>query len=233
MLKVDELHAFYDKSHILQGVSLEVRQGEIVTLLGRNGAGKTTTLSSIAGLIRNKRGSVIFDGKPLQDEAPHCVSRAGISLVPEHRGIFKLLTVEENLGIAVRKRSRWSLPDVYRMFPRLAERKRNAGGNLSGGEQQMLAIARALLNAPELLLLDEPTEGLAPVIVDVLRDVVINVRERGVPVLLVEQNLQFCMALADRHYVLEQGRIVWSGTRDEFAQANDVRDRYLALGAAH
>ena len=136
------------------------------------------------------------------------------------------------MAIAIRKGSRWSLPDVYRMFPRLAERRRNSGSELSGGEQQMLSIARALLNAPDLLLLDEPAEGLAPVIVDVLRDVVEQVRARGVVVLLVEQNLRFCMALADRHYIIEQGRIAWQGNAEQFAGAQDVQDRFLALGGS-
>lgn len=233
MLHVLDLHAFYGKSHILQGVSLDVNEGEIVSLLGRNGAGKTTTLSSIAGLIRNKRGQVQLQGRALHDEPAHIVSRAGLCLVPEHRGIFKQLSVEENLGIAIRKGSRWTLTEVFEMFPRLAERRRNGGAALSGGEQQMLAIARALLNGPKVLLLDEPTEGLAPVIVDALRTVVSSVRDRGVPVLLVEQNLQFCTALADRHYVLEQGRIAWHGSREDFARADDVRDRFLALGGVH
>ncbi len=232
MLKVDDLHAFYGKAHILQGISLEVQEGEIVTLLGRNGAGKTTTLSCIAGLLRNKKGQIVLRGKCLQDEPSFRVNRAGVSFVPEHRGIFRLLSVEENLAIAIRKGSRWSLPDVYRMFPRLAERRRNSGSELSGGEQQMLSIARALLNAPDLLLLDEPAEGLAPVIVDVLRDVVEQVRARGVAVLLVEQNLRFCMALADRHYIIEQGRIAWQGNAEQFAGAQDVQDRFLALGGS-
>jgi branched-chain amino acid transport system ATP-binding protein len=160
----------------------------------------------------------------------HLVSRAGIGLVLEHRGIFKLLSVEENLAIAFRKESRWDIAAVYQLFPRLAERRRNGGGALSGGEQQMLAIARALVNAPQLLLLDEPTEGLAPVIVDELRAAVAAIRDRGVPVLLVEQNLAFCLALADQSYIIEQGRIVHHARRAEFAATADVRERYLTLG---
>jgi len=230
MLEVEALHAFYGKSHILQGVSLVVGDGEIVALLGRNGAGKTTTLSSIAGLIQSKNGAIRFAGRPLQDLPAHHVSRAGIALVPEHRGIFKLLTVEENLEIAARKGSRWDMKAVYGLFPRLAERRRNGGGALSGGEQQMLAIARALVNAPKLLLLDEPTEGLAPVIVDELRSAVAAIRDAGVPVLLVEQNLAFCLALADQSYIIEQGRIVHHARRGEFAATEDVRERYLTLG---
>jgi branched-chain amino acid transport system ATP-binding protein len=230
MLDVADLHAFYGKSHILQGISFQVPAGEIVALLGRNGAGKTTTLSCIAGLIGAKRGKIRFAGQEIQEMPAHRVSRAGICLVPEHRGIFKLLTVEENLAIAARKESRWDVATVYRMFPRLAERRRNSGATLSGGEQQMLAIARALVNAPRLLLLDEPTEGLAPVIVEELQAAIGAIREREVPVLLVEQNLAFCLALADRSYILEQGRFVHHDMREEFDATREVRERYLTLG---
>jgi branched-chain amino acid transport system ATP-binding protein len=230
MLDVADLHAFYGKSHILHGISFQVPAGEIVALLGRNGAGKTTTLSCIAGLIGAKRGKIRFAGQEIQEMPAHRVSRAGICLVPEHRGIFKLLTVEENLAIAARKESRWDVATVYRMFPRLAERRRNSGATLSGGEQQMLAIARALVNAPRLLLLDEPTEGLAPVIVEELQAAIGAIREREVPVLLVEQNLAFCLALADRSYILEQGRFVHHDMREEFDATREVRERYLTLG---
>jgi branched-chain amino acid transport system ATP-binding protein len=230
MLDVANLHAFYGKSHILQGISLHVARGEIVALLGRNGAGKTTTLSSIAGLIETKSGEIQFDGRAIHALPAHRVSRAGICLVPEHRGIFKLLTVEENLAIAARKGSRWDLAAVFRMFPRLAERRRNSGSALSGGEQQMLAIARALVNAPRLLLLDEPTEGLAPIIVEELQAAIATIREREVPVLLVEQNLEFCLALADRSYIIEQGHIVHHDARIEFSATQNVRERYLTLG---
>ena len=206
MLNVDSIHAYYDKSHVLEGVSLKVEAGELVTLLGRNGAGKTTTLRSILGIVRPRQGQISFNGQPLVGREIFDIARLGIALVPEHRGIFRQLSVEENLKIAVRKTSRWQLEDVYSMFPRLKERRRNGGFALSGGEQQMLAIARALLNGPKLLILDEPTEGLAPVIVDELVKILRRIKDEGLSILLVEQNLMVCDALADRHYVLEQGR---------------------------
>lgn len=229
MLKVEQLHAYYGKSHILQGVSLRVEKGEIVGLLGRNGAGKTTTLSAIAGLMRGSRGTVQLDGEALLALPAYQVAQRGICLVPEHRGIFKTLSVLENLQIAQRPGSPWQVADIFRLFPRLSERQRNGGAQLSGGEQQMLAIARALLNHPRVLLLDEPTEGLAPVIVDELRDVVRAVRDAGVPVLLVEQNLHFCMDLADRHYILEQGAIAQEIARDSFDAQRAIYERYLSV----
>ena len=230
MLTLDQVHAYYGKSHVLEGVSLEVRPGELVTLLGRNGAGKTTTLKSIAGMVETK-GTISFDGTAITGRPSHDIARRGVALVQEHRGIFGMLSVEESLKISVRKGSRWSLDDVYAMFPRLKERRRNGGKALSGGEQQMLAIARALVNAPRILLLDEPTEGLAPVIVDEIVRILGRIRESGVPVLLVEQNLAVCEKLADRHYVLEQGRIVYAGSNADFRADRSVRDRYLALDA--
>ena len=228
-LQVERLHAYYGKSHILQGVTLHVDAGEIVGLLGRNGAGKTTTLSAIAGLMRGSTGQVQLGAESLLSMPAYRVAQRGICLVPEHRGIFKTLSVLENLQIAQRPASKWQLADIFRMFPRLSERQRNGGAALSGGEQQMLAIARALLNDPRVLLLDEPTEGLAPVIVDELRDVVRQVRDAGVPVLLVEQNLDFCMDLADRHYILEQGAIVHEIARPSFGTQRAVYERYLSV----
>lgn len=230
LLEVETIHSYYGKSHVLEGVSLSVAAGELVTLLGRNGAGKTTTLRSIAGVVRPKSGSVKFDGEEMIGREIYRIARAGIALVPEHRGIFALLTVEENLRIAVRE-GWWKLTDVYDLFPRLYERRRNGGNALSGGEQQMLAIGRALLNNPKLLILDEPTEGLAPVIVDEIVRVLIDIKRTGMSVLLVEQNLSVCEKLADRHYVLEQGRIAYSGSAADFAADRSVRDRYLALSA--
>ncbi|MEH6825442.1 MAG: ABC transporter ATP-binding protein [Motiliproteus sp.] len=231
MLELNNIHSYYDKSHVLEGVSMTVAPGELVTLLGRNGAGKTTTLRSIMGIVAPREGTVQFEGQEMVGRESFQIARAGISLVPEHRGIFGLLSVEENLAIAVRKGGRWSLADVYLMFPRLYERRRNGGNALSGGEQQMLAIARALVNNPKILLLDEPTEGLAPIIVDEIVKILDAIRKAGVSVLLVEQNLAVCEKLADRHYVLEQGRVVYSGTAKEFATDQAVRDRYLALSA--
>ena len=231
MLTVDTIHSYYDKSHVLEGVSLQVNPGELVTLLGRNGAGKTTTLRSILGIICPRQGQVRFNGQDMVGRKVFEIAREGLALVPEHRGIFRLLSVEENLRIAQRKSSRWQLEDVYAMFPRLKERRKNAGHALSGGEQQMLAIARALVNAPKLLILDEPTEGLAPVIVDELVKILRTIKEDGLPVLLVEQNLKVCDALADRHYVLEQGRVVYEGSAAAFRADPTIKNRYLALSA--
>ncbi|MNJ43948.1 High-affinity branched-chain amino acid transport ATP-binding protein LivF [compost metagenome] len=231
MLNVDNIHSYYDKSHVLEGVSLSVGDGELVTLLGRNGAGKTTTLRSILGIVRPRQGQIHFKGQPLVGREIFEIARQGIALVPEHRGIFRLLSVEENLKIAARKDSRWQLADVYAMFPRLKERRNNNGFALSGGEQQMLAIARALLNDPKLLILDEPTEGLAPVIVDELVKILRRIKEEGLSILLVEQNLMVCDALADRHYVLEQGRVAYQGSAAQFRADPSIKNRYLALSA--
>lgn len=231
MLRINDIHSQYGKSLVLQGVSLTVNDGELVTLLGRNGAGKTTTLRSIVGIVTPTRGDILFHDESVIGLETFEIARKGINLVPEHRGIFRMLSVDENLRIAVREGSRWSLDDVYGLFPRLWERRRNGGNALSGGEQQMLAIARALVNGPQILLLDEPTEGLAPVIVDELVRILREIKRSGVPVLLVEQNLAVCRKLADRHYVLEQGRIVYHGTAAEFDADPSVRNRYLALSA--
>ncbi|OII57131.1 ABC transporter ATP-binding protein [Pseudomonas putida] len=231
MLNVDSIHSYYDKSHVLEGVSLKVEAGELVTLLGRNGAGKTTTLRSILGIVRPRQGQISFNGQQLVGREIFDIARLGIALVPEHRGIFRQLSVEENLRIAVRKDSRWQLEDVYSMFPRLKERRRNGGFALSGGEQQMLAIARALLNDPKLLILDEPTEGLAPVIVDELVRILRRIKDEGLSILLVEQNLMVCDALADRHYVLEQGRVAYQGSAAQFREDPSIKNRYLALSA--
>ncbi|CAN7244899.1 MULTISPECIES: ABC transporter ATP-binding protein [Acidovorax] len=232
ILDVDNLHAHYGKSHVLQGVCFTVGNGELVTLLGRNGAGKTTTLKSIAGVVAPTQGRVAFAGKPLQGQASHVIARQGVCLVPEHRGIFKLLTVEENLMLGLRKSSPWQLDDVYRIFPRLKERKRNGGGQLSGGEQQMLAIGRALMNDPKLLMLDEPVEGLAPVIVEEIVAQLKTIKAAGVAILLVEQNLEVCTQLADRHCILEQGRIVYTADNASFLADEEVKDRYLGVGLA-
>ncbi len=230
MLDVQDIHGYYGKSHVLQGVSLAIGDGELVTLLGRNGAGKSTTLKAIAGIVPPHGGRVLFHGKDIAGMAPHRIAREGLCFVPEHRGIFKLLTVEENLKLAARKASPWQLEDVYRIFPRLRERRRNGGAQLSGGEQQMLAIGRALMNHPRLLMLDEPVEGLAPVIVEEIVAQLKVIKAAGVPILLVEQNLEVCMQLADRHVVIEQGRVVYTGGNEEFRRNDAVKDKYLGVG---
>ena len=232
ILDIQGLHAHYGKSHVLQGVNLHIGDGELVTLLGRNGAGKSTTLKSICGVVPPTRGRVVFDGQELQGMPAHAIARRGVCLVPEHRGIFKLLTVEENLLLGQRKRSPWQLADIYRIFPRLQERRGNGGGQLSGGEQQMLAIGRALMNAPRLLMFDEPVEGLAPVIVEEIVAQLKTIKAAGVAILLVEQNLEVCTQLAERHYVIEQGSIVHEADNATFLADDAVKDRYLGVGLA-
>ena len=232
ILSLNEVHAHYGKSHVLQGVSLHVNSGELVTLLGRNGAGKTTTLKTIVGVLRPSQGTVRLYGHELQGLAPHSIARQGACLVPEHRGIFKLLTVEENLLLGQRRHSPWQLDDIYRIFPRLKERRKNGGAQLSGGEQQMLAIGRALMNDPKLLMLDEPVEGLAPVIVEEIVAQLKVIKAEGVSILLVEQNLEVCTQLADRHLILEQGRIVYEADNTTFLADAEVKDRYLGVGLA-
>jgi len=230
ILELDQVHAHYGKSHVLQGLSLQVNDGELVTLLGRNGAGKTTTLKSIAGVVRPTQGSVRFCGQAIEGLAAHLIAKRGICLVPEHRGIFRLLTVEENLLLGQRKQSPWQLDNVYRIFPRLKERRKNGGGQLSGGEQQMLAIGRALMNNPRLLMLDEPVEGLAPVIVEEIVAQLNTIKAAGVAILLVEQNLEVCTQLANRHYIIEQGSIAYSADNATFLADDEVKDRYLGVG---
>ncbi|MDR3361730.1 MAG: ABC transporter ATP-binding protein [Desulfovibrio sp.] len=229
MLNVEGIHSYYGKSHILEGVSLFVGEGELVTLLGRNGAGKTTTLRSIVGIVRPQSGSVSFLGQEMIGQEIYAIARQGISLVPEHRGIFGMLSVEENLAIAVHPGA-WTLEGIYKFFPRLYERRKNGGNALSGGEQQMLSIARGLLTNPKLLLLDEPTEGLAPVIVDEIVRALMEIKKTGMAILLVEQNLRICEKLGDRHYVLEEGRVVYSGDAENFRRDHSIRGRYLAVG---
>jgi branched-chain amino acid transport system ATP-binding protein len=232
MLEVRDIHGYYGKSHVLQGVSLSVGEGELVTLLGRNGAGKSTTLKAIAGVVPPRGGSVQLRGKELTGLPPHRIAAEGLCLVPEHRGVFRLLTVEENLKLGARRESPWQLADIYRIFPRLRERRANGGAQLSGGEQQMLAIGRALMNHPRLLMLDEPVEGLAPVIVEEIVAQLKMIKAAGVPILLVEQNLEVCTQLADRHVIIEQGTVVYTGSNDDFRADEAVKDRYLGVGLA-
>ena len=232
ILEVEGLHAHYGKSHVLQGISLTIGEAELVTLLGRNGAGKTTTLKAIAGAVTPSSGCVRFQGTDIAGQPAHRIAARGVCLVPEHRGIFKLLTVQENLLLGQRRDSPWQLDDIYRIFPRLKVRRRNGGGQLSGGEQQMLAIGRALLNHPRLLILDEPVEGLAPVIVEEIVAQLKSIKSTGVAILLVEQNLEVCMQLADRHCIVEQGVIVHMADNAAFMADHEVKDRYLGVGLA-
>jgi branched-chain amino acid transport system ATP-binding protein len=210
MLSVKDLNAWYGESHVLHGVEFEVREGEVVTLLGRNGAGKTTTMKSIMGLVPRRVGSVQFRGRELCGASPEAIARAGIALCPEERGIFGSLSVTENLMLPpVVAPGGLSVPEIYVMFPNLKERARTAQGTkLSGGEQQMLAIGRILRTGAKMLLLDEPTEGLAPVIVQQIGRTIQEIKQRGFTVLLVEQNFRFASTVADRHYVMEHGQVV-------------------------
>ncbi len=230
LLAIDALHAWYGESHVLHGVTLDVAEGEVVTLLGRNGAGKTTTLRGIMGLVPRATGSMRLRGRELAGERPDRIARAGIGFCPEERGIFASLNVTENLMLPpVVAPGGLDLPAIHALFPNLAERARSQGTRLSGGEQQMLAIARILRTGARLLLLDEPTEGLAPVIVQQIGRTIRAIRERGLTVLLVEQNFRFAATLADRHYVMEHGRVVdmIPGSQVEASMAN--LHRYLGV----
>jgi branched-chain amino acid transport system ATP-binding protein len=231
MLEAKGLHTFYGKSHILHGVGLEVREGEIVTLLGRNGAGKTTTLRSLVGLTAAREGTVNIFGNATTHWASYRIAALGVGYVPEGRRIFGNLTVEENLMVPLERPGPWNIPRVYQLFPRLSERKSNKGRQLSGGEQEMLAIARALLLNPKLLLLDEPSQGLAPLIVQEVFRVVAAMRNEGMSVLLVEQNVRAAVEIADRAYVLDDGKVVYAGSAAEFGK-DEERVRALAGASA-
>jgi branched-chain amino acid transport system ATP-binding protein len=236
MIKLENVHSFYGTSHILQGIDLFIEEGELVSLLGRNGAGKTTTIKTIMGLLTPKEGQITFRGEVISMLKPFQIARKGIAYVPEERAIFAHLSLIENLEIAQMGmgnslKGTWSLARIFDKFPKLAARRTHRGADLSGGEQQMLAIARALMSEPELLLLDEPSEGLAPIIVQELKKISQEILEEGMTILLVEQNLDMCTALARRHYVLDQGRIVYHGTNEEFIENEEIKNRYLTLSS--
>jgi branched-chain amino acid transport system ATP-binding protein len=230
-LEAEGLHTFYGKSHILHGVGLTVREGELVALLGRNGAGKTTTLRSIVGLTRTSQGTVRIFGENATNRAPFRIAGLGVGYVPEGRRVFTNLTVEENLKVPAQRNGPWTIRRIYQLFPRLEERRNNKGRQLSGGEQEMLSIARALLLNPRLLLLDEPSQGLAPLIVREVFRVVVAARDEGASVLLVEQNVRAAVEIADRVYVLDDGRSVFTGDAHEFAK-DEERIRTLAGASA-
>ena len=230
LLKVENLQAWYGESHILHGVGFEIGRGELVTLLGRNGAGKTTTLRSIMGILGKRTGSVRFENRETVGLASDQIARLGIAYCPEERGIFSSLNVEENLLLPpVVKPGGMSLHEIYRLFPNLEERKRSQGTKLSGGEQQMLAIGRILRTGAGLLLFDEPTEGLAPVIVQRIGDIIRELKGRGFTILLVEQNFHFAATVADRHYVMEDGRVVDMVTSADVQQNLGKLQAYLGV----
>lgn len=229
-LDVDRINSFYGDSHILFDVTMRVERGDVVALLGRNGAGKSTTLKSLMGLVSPQSGSIRLDGAELRGVRPHVAARSGMQLVPEERRIFGSLTVEGNLELAgLTATSAWPLERVYEMFPRLRERRMSQGTDLSGGEQQMLAIARALVRSPKVLLLDEPFEGLAPIIVRDLLAVCEKLAESGQTIVIVEQNVAAALSIANRAYVLNNGHVVFEGEARELKEAPEILHRYLGV----
>jgi branched-chain amino acid transport system ATP-binding protein len=236
MLEVRDVHSYYGKSHILHGVSLDLKAGELVCLLGRNGVGKSTTLKSIMGVVSPKQGSIRFHDQELIGKAPFEIARLGLGYVPEDRRIFRSLTVHENLlmGIKAGKKAdheqgEWTIGRVYRLFPKLEERRNNKGGHLSGGEQQMLTVVRTLMGNPRVILVDEPTEGLAPLIVKDVLDMLAAVRKSGVTILMVEQNFKAAIKVADRFYIMSKGQIVFTGDTAELLAAEGIRKNYLEV----
>jgi len=233
MLVLDGIDSFYGSSQALFGVSLDVGEGEVVGLLGRNGMGKTTTVHSIFGLVVPKRGRIAYRGHALERRPSHEIARHGLGLVPEGRGVFSLLTVEENLIATARPRpngpSPWDLAKVYDLFPRLGERRNQLGSRLSGGEQQMLAIGRALMTNPELLVLDEATEGLAPLIRDEIWACLGRLKQSGHAILVIDKHIERLALIADRHYILEKGQVVWSGPSADLLANPSLKHRYLGV----
>ena len=236
MLTLNAVNTFYGKSHVLFNVSLEVRRGEIVALLGRNGVGKSTTLGTIMGLVPAHSGSIRFMEKEILGRKPHQNAMAGLGFVPEQRWIFPNLTVHQNLLMGIKPgflrkapAGGWTIERAYDSFPQLAERRHQLGGILSGGEKQMLTIVRTLLGNPELILIDEPTEGLAPLIVEHVNALIADINGQGLTVLLVEQNLQTCLRLAHRIYILSKGEVKWTGTPKDLEERKDVRKQYLEV----
>jgi branched-chain amino acid transport system ATP-binding protein len=229
MLELADVHAVYGRSHVLHGVSLRAGEGEVVSLLGRNGAGKSTTLKAIVGVVEVTAGEIRFEGRSLRDVPTHRVARLGIGLVPEDRRIFADLSVLENLMVGARADGAWTVERIFGLFPRLAGLARQRGGSLSGGEQQMLTIARTLMTGPRLLLLDEPSEGLAPVVVAALADTVAALRRQGLSILMAEQNVKFARRLADRAYIIEKGQIRFDGTMAALDADESLRRAYLSV----
>ena len=230
MLKADNLNVYYGPIHAVKGVSFEVSEGEIVTLIGANGAGKSTTLKTVSGLMRSHGGSIEFMGKNISSAAPHRIVEMGIAHVPEGRRIFTSMTVEENLDMGAfttRGGSEADKENVFEQFPRLKERRRQIAGTLSGGEQQMLAMGRALMSHPKLLMMDEPSMGLAPILVEQVFEIISALHKAGTTILLVEQNAEMALSIADRAYVMETGRITLSGTGAELATSEEVQKAYL------
>ncbi|MCX5812337.1 MAG: ABC transporter ATP-binding protein [Proteobacteria bacterium] len=229
MLNVNKIHTYYGLSHILFDVSLTVSKGEVVGLLGRNGAGKSTTMRSIMGLTPPKEGKIHFNNEDITGEKPYLLFRKGIGYVPDDRRVFADLTVDDNLEIVHRRTEEWNKKRIYDLFPALGEIRSRRAGNLSGGEQQMLTIARALMGAPDLLLLDEPTEGLAPLIVRDLEEQILKLKDAGISILLSEQNIKSALKMISRVYVIDNGRIRFAGTVDELEANEEVKKKYLMV----
>jgi branched-chain amino acid transport system ATP-binding protein len=231
MLELENVHAYYGESHVLRGVSLTVGKGEVVCLLGRNGAGKTTTILTVMGYLHPRDGRVRYSGRDIGALPPYAVSRLGVGFVPQERGIFPSLTVRENLTVFARSSgaNAWTLPRIFEIFPNLKARERNLGFQLSGGEQQMLSIARALMLNPDLLVLDEPSEGLAPMIVEEIVKVLRGLKDQGLAILLVEQNLRAAFAVGDRHHIMNKGEICFTGNSAEIENNETVLREYLSV----
>lgn len=232
MLEVTGIHTFYGISHILFGVSLSIKRGETVCLLGRNGAGKTTTARSIIGLTPPSQGSVRFKGEEIAGKQPHVIVRRGMGFVPDNRRIFADLTVAENIDIGQRRAKEgegWNKDTIYELFPALKDIDSRKGGNLSGGEQQMLTIARTLMGNPDFLLLDEPSEGLAPLVVKALEEQIVNLKEAGLTILLSEQNVLSALILSDRGYIIDNGEIVYEGSAKELRENSEIRKKHLLI----
>ncbi|WP_206453894.1 ABC transporter ATP-binding protein [Aurantimonas marina] len=230
MLAIEGLESGYGDSRVLFGIDLTVAAGEVVTLLGRNGMGKTTTVKSLFGLLKPRGGRILIDGDDVTGRAPHVIAKHGLGLVPEGRQIFPTLSVEENLVATHRAgtgSAEWTLIKIYRLFPRLQERRRNMGNQLSGGEQQMLAIGRALMTNPRLVVLDEATEGLAPLIREEIWTCLAAIKEAGAAILVIDKNVDALARFADRHVVIEKGRIAWTGTTDQLRSTPEIKDRFL------
>ena len=229
ILRVEDVHTYYGEAYVLQGLSLELGEGQILGLLGRNGVGKTTLVNSIVGFNRPRRGRIVFKGDDITGLSSFETVKRGMGLVPQGRRVFASLSVEENLTVARAKDSEWSLSRVYELFPRLEERRRQRAKTLSGGEQQMLAIARGLMTDPDCLIMDEPSEGLAPIIIQAVWQAVSKLKQQGLSILLVEQNAALALQLVDFVHVISKGRVVWSGTPRELWADDAVKSRYLGI----
>ncbi len=233
MLEVANLNALYGRAQILNGVSLSLEKNEVVAVLGRNGAGKSTTMKSIMGMVRQKTGQITYEGSDILGKPSHLICRAGVGYVPEERRIFGDLTIEENLEVGRRDKCEdapeWTLEHLYELFPNLLERRKNLGKQLSGGEQQMLTIARTLMGNPKVVLLDEPSEGIAPVIVEQMASIIAELKREGLSVLISEQNLHFARLVSDRAYIIEKGQVCYDGSFDHLDQHPEISQKYLAV----